>query len=132
MKSQLEQHVRSALHAKSKELSSSKQQVLLAHIQQSSASRNKFFKDMCNWMVSVNIPWFKLQMPKFRSFWGKYYKQHIPDQLTLRKHYLLICYEETLENIRGNVKMLLQGLLWTKQWILWVALSQTLWLAIKH
>jgi hypothetical protein len=33
----------------------------------------------------------------------KYCRQHIPDQSTLRKHYLLICYEETLENIKGNI-----------------------------
>jgi hypothetical protein len=54
-------------------------------------------------MVSANTPWYKLQMPEFRSFLGKYCKQHIPDQSTLRKHYLRICYEETLENTRGNI-----------------------------
>jgi hypothetical protein len=26
----------------------------------------------------------------------------MPDQSTLRKHYLPICYEETMENIGGN------------------------------
>jgi hypothetical protein len=53
-------------------------------------------------MVSAGISWFELQMPEFRSF--KYCKQHIPDQSTLRKHYLPISYEETLENIRGNIE----------------------------
>jgi hypothetical protein len=66
-------------------------------------------------------PWFKLQIPEFRSFLEKYCKQHIPDQSKLRKHYLPICCEETLENIRGKI-----GLLWTKQRILWVALSPAL------
>jgi hypothetical protein len=33
----------------------------------------------------------------------KYCTQHIPDQSTLRKHYLPICYEETLGNIKGNI-----------------------------
>jgi hypothetical protein len=54
-------------------------------------------------MVSVNIPWFKLQMPEFWSFGEKYCKQHIPEQSTPRKHYLPICYEETLESRRGNI-----------------------------
>jgi hypothetical protein len=71
-------------------------------MQQSSTSRNELYKDMCKWMVYGNIPWFKLQMPEFQSFLKKCCKQHISDQSTLRKHYLPICYEETLENIRGN------------------------------
>jgi hypothetical protein len=79
-----------------------KKRVLLTQMQQSSTSRNEFFKDMCNWMVSANIPWFKPQMPKFRSFLGKYWKQQILDQSTLRKHYLPVCYEETSDNISGN------------------------------
>jgi hypothetical protein len=32
----------------------------------------------------------------------KYCKQHIPVQSTLRKYYLPVCYEETLEKIRCN------------------------------
>jgi hypothetical protein len=30
-------------------------------------------------------------------------EQHTPDQSTLRKHFLPICYVETLENISGNI-----------------------------
>jgi hypothetical protein len=41
----------------------------LTQMQQSSTSKNEFLKDMCNWMVSVYIRWFKLQVPEFRSFW---------------------------------------------------------------
>jgi hypothetical protein len=67
MKSQLEQHVRSPLHTKNKQRSSSKKKVLLTQMQQSLTSRNEF-KDMCNWMVSENIPWLKLQVPEFRLF----------------------------------------------------------------
>jgi hypothetical protein len=33
--------------------------------------RNKFFKGMCNWMVSMNISRFKLQMPDFFFFFWK-------------------------------------------------------------
>jgi hypothetical protein len=103
MKSRLEQNARSSLHTKNMQLSFSKKLVLLTQVQQSSTSRNELFKDMCNWMVSANSPWFKLQMPEFRSFLEKYCKQHMPDQSTLRKHYLPTWYEETLENMRGNI-----------------------------
>jgi hypothetical protein len=53
--------------------------------------------------MSANIPWFELQIPEFRSFLKKYCKQHIPDQTTLRKHYLPICNEVNLENIKDNI-----------------------------
>jgi hypothetical protein len=72
----------------------SKKRVLSTQMQQSSTKRNEFFKDMCNWFVSANIPWFKLQMPEFRSLLEKYYKQHISVQSTCRKRYISICYEE--------------------------------------
>jgi hypothetical protein len=48
----------------------------------------RIFKDMCNWTVTTIIPRFKFQMVEFRSFLEKSCKQHIPDQSTLRKHYL--------------------------------------------
>jgi hypothetical protein len=54
-------------------------------------------------------------MPKFRSFLEKYCKLHIPDQSTLQKHYLPICYEETLENIYGNIQ----------DAFIWVAVDET-------
>jgi hypothetical protein len=37
-----------------------------------------------HWMVSENIPSFKLQMSEFRSFLEEYRTQHVPDQSTLR------------------------------------------------
>jgi hypothetical protein len=42
-----------------------------------STPKNRLFKNMCNWMVSVNIPRFKLQTPEFLE---KYYKHNIPEQ----------------------------------------------------
>jgi hypothetical protein len=32
-----------------------------------------------------------------------YWKQHIPEQSTPRKHYLPIWYKETLENVKGSI-----------------------------
>jgi hypothetical protein len=70
---------------------------------------------MCDWMLSTNIPWFKFQMPEFQSSLEKYCKQHVQDHSTLRKHYLPISYEETLENIRGNIG----------DAFIWVAMDET-------
>jgi hypothetical protein len=56
MKSQLEQHTRSALDIKHKELQCSKKQVLLTKMQQESGIRNEFFKDLCDAMVAADIP----------------------------------------------------------------------------
>ena len=68
MKSQLEQHVRSALHTRNKALQTSKKQVLLSQMQPSSSARNEFFYDICTAMVAANILWYKLQVPKSVSY----------------------------------------------------------------
>jgi hypothetical protein len=46
------------------------------------------FSDLCNAMVAADIPWYKLQVPKFWSFFEKYYKRQVPDKSTLCKNYL--------------------------------------------
>lgn len=103
MKSQLEQHVRSALHTRNKALQTSKKQVLLSQMQQSSSARNEFFYDMCTAMVAANIPWYKLQVPKYRAFLEKYCGRQIPNDSTLRKNYLHLCYEEALAYVRRHI-----------------------------
>jgi hypothetical protein len=47
MKSQLEQHTRSAVHTKHKQLHYCKKQVLLTQMQQESGIRNEFFSKTC-------------------------------------------------------------------------------------
>lgn len=103
MKSQLDQHVSSAMHTKNKSLQSSKRQVLLTQMQQSLSGRNAFFQDLCRAMVAANIPWYKLQVPEFRSFLQKYCGQQIPDESTLRKNYLHFCYEDALSSVRNYI-----------------------------
>jgi len=31
-------------------------------------------------MIAANIPWHKLQVPKFKNFFEKYTNKHIPDE----------------------------------------------------
>lgn len=54
-------------------------------------------------MIAANVPWYKLQVPQFKSFLEKYFKHNIPDESTLRKNYLNVCYIETLEKIRADI-----------------------------
>jgi hypothetical protein len=48
------------------------------------------------------------------ALYGNVLHQHIPDKSRLQKHHLSICYEETLENIRGNIE----------DAIIWVAVDE--------
>jgi hypothetical protein len=67
-KSQLEQNTRSAIHIEHKQLQCCKKQVPLTQMQQDSGIRNEFFKDLCNAVMAADIRWYKLEVPKFRSF----------------------------------------------------------------
>jgi hypothetical protein len=115
MKSQLEQHIRSAFHTKHKQLQCSKKQVLLTQMQQESGIRNEFFKDLCHAVVAADTPWYKFQVPKFLSFFEKYCKKQVPDESTLRKNYLHACYQETIVNIREEIG----------ESYIWVAVDET-------
>jgi hypothetical protein len=88
MKLQLEQYVRSELHTKNKQMSSSKKQVLLIQMQQPSTSRNEFFNDMCNWMVSVNISWFTRISVLFGKVLHATYSRQVNTSKTLSAYLL--------------------------------------------
>ena len=98
MKSQLEQHTRSAVHNKNKQLRSAKKQILLTQMQTDSP-RSEFYKELCEAMVAANIPWNKLQVPKYRAFPEKYCGRQVPDESTLRKGYIHSCYDHALLSI---------------------------------
>jgi hypothetical protein len=75
-------------------------------VQQESGIGNEFVKDLCNAMAATDIPWYKLQVPKFRPFFEKYCKRQVPDETTLLKDYLHACYQETIVNIRKESYLL--------------------------
>jgi hypothetical protein len=62
-----------------------------------------FFKDLCNAKVAADIPWYKLQVLKFRSFFEKHCKRQVPDESALRKNYLHACYQEMIVNIQEGI-----------------------------
>jgi len=54
-------------------------------------------------MIAANIPWYKLQVPKFKCFLEKYTNKNIPDESTMRKNYLQPCYIQAIEHIRKSL-----------------------------
>ncbi|XP_017492506.1 PREDICTED: uncharacterized protein LOC108380623 [Rhagoletis zephyria] len=54
-------------------------------------------------MVACDIPLFKANHTEFKSFMAKYAQKKVPDQSTMRKHYLKEVYENVLEEIRSNI-----------------------------
>lgn len=58
---------------------------------------------MCQALVGANIPFFKLQSLPFRSFLQKYTNKSIPDESTLRKKYLQVCFDSAIVKIRQKI-----------------------------
>ena len=55
-------------------------------------------------LVSVNIPLKKINNRKFKNFLERHMGRSLPDELTLRKHYIPVCYNKTMARIRGEVR----------------------------
>jgi hypothetical protein len=73
----------------------------------SSTRRNeqqKFNFDLCNALISANIPLNKLNNVTFRRFMETYYKHPIPTESSLRKNYISDVYSETILKIKSIVK----------------------------
>ncbi|KAJ8873581.1 hypothetical protein PR048_024399 [Dryococelus australis] len=89
MKSQLYEHVASAMRTKNKTLQSSKGQVLLTQ-------RTNLQVEEMNFSKTSAELWCKLQVPEYRTFLQKYQGQEIPDEFKLRENYLDSCCEDAL------------------------------------
>lgn len=79
--------------------SSSKQTFYVHEALTSIENQSQLFKELCNTLISSDIPLHKLQNKNFKSFLEKYTKKHIPDESTLWKNYLNQCYTDVLQNI---------------------------------
>jgi uncharacterized Zn-finger protein len=70
-----------------------------------SNNRNDSFnQDLCNAFVAANIPWNKLNSAPLKNFLTKYCNRNIPNESTLRKNYMLPCYNEVRE-LFANVRL---------------------------
>lgn len=82
MYSQLVQHNNTAKHKANLEHSNRKKQPFIAD---SLANNNKdpFHQDLCNALISADIPFNKLRNPSFKNFLSKYCHKIIPADITL-------------------------------------------------
>lgn len=83
----------------------STQQTILESIAGSSEanSEREFYFDLCNAMISSNIPLMKLNNSMFRNFLQKYSGRHIPAESTIRKNYVDLVYRSCMEEIKKQI-----------------------------
>jgi hypothetical protein len=102
-KFQLDQHAGTVGHEANVLKKKPKQQQLIINTVSTSDSqttlldkRRQFNMDLCESLLSANIPFWKLKNQKLHDFLTRYTEMPIPDESTLRKNYLPMCYEKTL------------------------------------
>nr|CAD7430936.1 unnamed protein product [Timema monikensis] len=87
----LEQHKNTAIHMKNSGKKTGSQP-FFPKVNNTDKTQEQFSADLCSAMVAANIPWKKLENPDFNAFLNKYTNMKIPDESTLRKHYLHSTY----------------------------------------
>ena len=104
----IDQHAKTPSHIKKCEKTlkgpNSKGQLTMAQCLGTQKTEQQLFnQDLCDALLSSGIPISKVNNITFRSFLQKYCKFNIPDESTLRKKYVEICYDETIRKIRKIV-----------------------------
>ena len=97
----VEQHISTKKHVKHAELMSSTSQPFIAD---AARVANVFFYDLCEALVSADIPISKLDNSKFTNFLEKYTKKSIPDSSTLRKSYVTQVYEKIVSIMKQKLQ----------------------------
>jgi hypothetical protein len=91
------QHCEPAKHQKNLHLQSMKQNrqaLLLENPETSTSSKtSQFHWDLCEMLISANIPLNKVSNKLFINFMEKYTNRSVPTESALRKNYLSSCYE---------------------------------------
>lgn len=80
-----------------------------------SSKKSSFNYDLCQALLSANIPLHKLSNELFRTFLEKYTNKSIPNESTLRKTYVAECYEDCINKIRS----------YCENQKLWVSIDET-------
>jgi hypothetical protein len=106
------QHCETAKHQKNLHLQSMKlirQELLLENHKTSTSSKtSQFHRDLCEMLISANIPPNKASNKQLINFIEKYTNRSVPTGSTLRKNYLSCCYEDAVRRVRnifGNNKI---------------------------
>ena len=100
-KQHVDQHLNTGQHmAKLKEFKTKQ-----LSVQTMFQKTNKDFKsDLCEFLVTCNIPFDRLNKPGFKKFFQKYVKFDLPDESSLRKSYLEPLYKQTIDRIRTDLQ----------------------------
>ncbi|KAL4090343.1 hypothetical protein QTP88_025200 [Uroleucon formosanum] len=106
----IERHINREKHTRGVEQQKEekpKPQLLLTDTSNTS-KKLSFNLKLCQTLLLANILLNKLNNEHFRKFLEKYIKVDIPDESTLRKNYVELCYNDTMQKIRdyiGNKKI---------------------------
>ncbi|XP_018494524.1 uncharacterized protein LOC100907846 [Galendromus occidentalis] len=103
-KSLVKQHIEGATHkalCEKKKESGSTTVVQMKSFLGATGKQSQFHVDLCDALLSADIPLRKLDNEKLSAFLGKYCKQHVPSSITLRLHYIKSIYEGKMEYIRS-------------------------------
>jgi len=99
----MSQHLKTDKHLKGvnrcKAQPQRKQQLMTVNI----SEKSLFNKDLCEALISSNIPLNKLSNPKFKNFLEIYTKNEIPCEATLHGRFVDDIYTETINAIRENI-----------------------------
>lgn len=97
-------HMESEKHKSGTEASTSRQQTInqLSFLS-STPKTNVFRTKLTQMLVSANIPVFKVENEKFKSFMEKWTGQVLPSESSIRKSYLPIEYENTVKTVRDKI-----------------------------
>ena len=66
-----------------------------------SSQTSQFHRDLCEMLISANVPLNKVSKKQFINFIEKYTNRSIPTESTLRKNYLSSCYEDAVRRGRN-------------------------------
>lgn len=76
---------------------------MLTQSQSTSKQKDNFSKDLCLALISVDIPFFKLKNSVLNEFLLKYTNRNFLHESTLRKNYLHLSYQSTLQKLKEHI-----------------------------
>jgi hypothetical protein len=81
-----------------------RQKLLLENPETSTSSKmSQFHRDLCEMLISANVPLNKASNKQFINSMGKYTNRSLPTESTLRKNYLSSCYEDAVRRVRNII-----------------------------
>ena len=93
-KSQVVQHLNTNQHENKSKTFKSKQ---ISNQKLFENNQKEFNKDLCEFMVCLNIPFYRLLKPAFHKLFEKYTKFRVPNPSTLWKYHLKDLYDSVIE-----------------------------------